>query len=774
MTDPRREFIVSIETECLTAVPDSPEGVCEAINRFLGHLACQSPTLPAHGGVFTTYGKVYPDCGHIELAAIECDSPYTAPLIVERLYLLVAQATSRLAADGVRLVLANNNHSGLLCSGCSTWGSHENYLVDQHPAAFTDEILPFLVTRIYGGAGGVQHPGGRFLAGVRSTCMQTSAGGGTTDGRAIHSLAREEHHMGATPTRYRYHLILGDGHRSQFNLALQLGATALAVKAATSDRQLRREIATLRRDFSPDWVATLCRVNVLSRGDERPCVDPLVLKTQRLYLEGACRWAAHLDEPPDWIPRLLRDWHETLVALETMDRVWLARRLDAFTKYEFYSAVLAGNGTTFAGLGKQPEAFRELALLDQSYHEFCNSESVFSQLERAGAVEHRVGPRVEPGGEPEPYVPEVETRARVRARFICEHRNRSEFIVDWAYIHDIHANRMLRLNDPFSQELGAWLNPPGGDSPFPHHPLRQAILLEEILQCWDRGRFDQAYFLVRRAETGCRSAGMAVPPDLVRYRAWLSARCGFLDGVPLLNSLGNGQDPGLREITDYCRVYRLTGLLPDLEAMEPWIERGQRALESDPAARDDAELAATFRELAATALTRHGRAEEALALLEPALTPDATGPIGVRTRTRLLAALGETQRRLGRRAEARANLQSALHLEQEHGLEGHLAAETLLSLAKCERFRSRALRWLAQAEQIQIRNADRVAHTAALLLETRLRGRAADENRVQVVHYRDRLPALAQCQLLSRILDNWEAWTSGAATEHDTDRFWGL
>ena len=67
-----------------------------------------------------------------------------------------------------------------------------------------------------------------------------------------------------------------------------------------------------------------------------------------------------------------------------------------------------------------------------------------------------------------------------------------------------------------------------------------------------------------------------------------------------------------------------------------------------------------------------------------------------------------------------------------------------------------------------------VAHTAALLLETRLRGRAADENRVQVVHYRDRLPALAQCQLLSRILDNWEAWTSGAATEHDTDRFWGL
>jgi hypothetical protein len=465
MTEPHAGFIVSIETECLTAVPDNPDSVGDAIRRFLGCLSGQSPTLAAHAGVFTTYGKVYCDCGHIELAAIECDSPYTTPLIMERLHTLSARAAEQLAATGVKLVLANNNHSGLLRGGCATWGDHENYCVDRHPKSFIAEMLPFLVTRIYGGAGGVHYPSGHFLASVRATCMQTASGGGTTDFRAIHSLAREEHHMGPDPARYRYHLLLGDGHRSQFNLALQLGATALAVKAATSNRWLRQEIVSLRKDFSRDWLATLSQVNVLARGAEPPRVDPLVIKTQWLYLEGAARWAARLDRPPEWIPRLLSDWEQTLIALERMDRVWLSRRLDAFAKYEFYSAVLAESGLTYGELRTRPETFQKLALLDQSYHEFCNPASVFSQLERIGAIEHRVGPRIEPGQEAEPYVPEVNTRARTRARFIRDHNGCSDFLVDWAHIHDLRRNKLLRLEEPFAQDLGPWLRPPPTDSP---------------------------------------------------------------------------------------------------------------------------------------------------------------------------------------------------------------------------------------------------------------------------------------------------------------------
>jgi hypothetical protein len=39
--------------------------------------ACRvGATLSGHGGIFNPYGKVYCDCGHIEIAEIECDSPY--------------------------------------------------------------------------------------------------------------------------------------------------------------------------------------------------------------------------------------------------------------------------------------------------------------------------------------------------------------------------------------------------------------------------------------------------------------------------------------------------------------------------------------------------------------------------------------------------------------------------------------------------------------------------------------------------------------------------
>jgi hypothetical protein len=42
----------------------------------------------------------------------------------------------------------------------------------------------------------------------------------------------------------------------------------------------------------------------------------------------ACRWAARLDDPPAWIPRLPGDWQRMLIALEQVDRVWLSRHLD--------------------------------------------------------------------------------------------------------------------------------------------------------------------------------------------------------------------------------------------------------------------------------------------------------------------------------------------------------------------------------------------------------------------------------------------------------------
>lgn len=457
MPKPSNQFVMSTELECLTSIRGGNGSRGAWVKRFFDVMTTLAPTLPATSGIFNGYGRIYVDCGHMELALAECDSPYLLALVAERQQCLVRQAVARLHEEGVQLLLANNNHSGFLGAECPTWGSHENHMTERHPSQFGEMILPFLTTRIFAGAGGIEYPHGHFLAAVRPIRMELATGGGTTGDRAIHSTAREEHHMGPEPKRYRYHQILGDGHRSQFNLALQFGATALALKAVFFDQKLSRDLKRIAA-FPPkdSWVALLRRLNVLAPPGRPLRIDPLILQTQRLYFNGARRYADSLREMPAWIPNILHDWDQTLTAMERLDRPWLAARLDTFTKYEFYSAALREMGQTWESLPSHRRLFNELALLDHSYHEFCSSKSVFDCLERAGMLQHRVGKRIEPGQEPEPFVPETKTRARARARFIRENARRGTFVVDWSWVHDLENDQRQTIFNPLAEQYDAW------------------------------------------------------------------------------------------------------------------------------------------------------------------------------------------------------------------------------------------------------------------------------------------------------------------------------
>ena len=457
MDRPNSDFLMSTELECLTATPSVPDQVPHAMDALLRYVSEFAPTLPGPGGVFNPYGRIYVDCGgHLELAMVESHCPYVLALIVERQQRVIARARRRLATRGIELLLANNNNSGLLHSGCPVWGSHENYLVDRHPTEFTDLILPFLVTRLYGGAGAIEFPSGSFLASSRATCMTTATGGDTTDRRAIHSTCREEHHMGPRPKRFRYNGILGDGHRSQFNLALQFGATALALKAIVHDRRLHRELARLGRFAGDSWVPFLKQLNVLQRPGRELQVDRAVVRVQRVYLDAARRYVKRLEVAPPWVWKLLQDWEETLDAVERLDRGWLSARLDAFAKYEVYSSVLEDEGLSWADLPQHRHLFHELTLLDHSYHNFCDPLSVFTLLEQDGLLTHRVGPIVPPGEESDPFVPECSTRARPRARFIKDHAGDRRYLVDWSHVWDRKDDRIASLEDPFAAQLGEW------------------------------------------------------------------------------------------------------------------------------------------------------------------------------------------------------------------------------------------------------------------------------------------------------------------------------
>lgn len=453
---PNAEMLVSIEEEWLTATPRQPEQVVRALPELLRMVARRVPSLPGPSGIMTGYGRLYPDAMHLEMALPEAHSPYVLALIADRQRRVVAAARQRLADLGMDVLLANNNHSGLLQRGAPVWGSHENYLVEAPPESFTALILPFLVSRLYAGAGGIEYPYGRFLAGVRPLSMNHVEGGDTTSQRAIHGTCRNEPHLGSSPTRFRYHGILADGHRSQFNLALQLGATALALKAIIFDPRLPRELERVHAFRNGNWLDALNRLNVLQTPGGPLQIDPVVITTQRIYLDAAHRFADSLDAVPVWVPNILHDWDATLTAYERLDLSWLAERFDAFAKYRFWTSVLGEEGTDWQSLPRRPQLFSELALLDHSYHNFAAPDSVFRLLEQQGLLQHRVGPTIAPGEEAEPFVPETSTRASARARFIREHAGQDQFVVDWSCVVDRQSNRIARLDEPFAGEFSPW------------------------------------------------------------------------------------------------------------------------------------------------------------------------------------------------------------------------------------------------------------------------------------------------------------------------------
>ncbi len=455
MTHGGIKFCMGLEQECLTVA--RPPG--DVMDRFFGHLSRAAPSLPdGRSGLFNPYGRVYVDGGsHLELASAEADSPLALVGLVQQQEALVSGAVAELSREGPTLVLANNNYSGVLRAESPVWGSHENYLVPVPPTLLAERMLPFLATRVYAGAGGVLAPSGRYVAGVRTQFLTRESGGGTVADRAIHSTARQESLMGPQGGRHRYHLILGDGHRSQLSLALQFGATALALQAVAERPDLVPPLPRPSCDSQRAvWVRAIRRLNVLAEPGVRPRVHPLVPTVQRIYLDGARRWADSTPEPPPWIPAMLDLWQQTLEAFERDDRDWLARRLDPWIKYDLLTGVLRDRGYRWELLPSNPRSLAELALVDQRYHEFCNPQSPFRMLDDAGVLRHQVVATTPPGAEDEPFVPRTGTRAEARARFLVEYHRSRGLVMDWHFACDSARNRACSLEDPFAEHYGPW------------------------------------------------------------------------------------------------------------------------------------------------------------------------------------------------------------------------------------------------------------------------------------------------------------------------------
>ncbi len=718
------EFLMSVEHECLTVFlgQREPKPDPQAVRRFLDGFCEAAPSLRSPAGIMNGYGLVYLDpTGHLEFAASECHSPYLLPTIVQQQQILTARVLRRLEQEaGLHLVLSNITYSGRYRPGrSSTWGAHSNYLVEQRPADFAEQILPFLATRIYAGAGVVAMPDGAFLASARAPMMTCEVGGGTMDHRAVHSLARDEPHMPATCRRWRYHLLCADGHRSHFNLALQCGATAAALKAVFFNPRLHERLPSCCRDGSlGSWVGAMHRLNVLAAPGRPPQVDRRVVEIQRVYLEGAHEYAAARGQVPPWFGRLLDDWDATLRAMQSGDHDWLAARLDAWAKYELFTQVLASDGHRFSDLPRMPHLFDELALLDQNYHEFANPDSVFDLLERQGALAHRVAPPVDPGAEAEPYVPDTPTRASARARFIRRHAGDRDFVVDWSWAANVRTGSRRYLSDPFATSLGPWEHDPDAIAVPDPGGIRcrtpASGILEEIRQCYQGGALAEADRSLSFLEERISLLRDADRREMLRLRAWVQSRRGFTDGPAYLDALYAGQEPDLTMITDYVLVYRFQGLAP-AAPIHAWLDRGRELLERSAGAQEHVDTPA-FCEHWGYVLLRTGRAEEAVRVLEAGLRAPDDRPLDARIEGRLLSTLGDAYRVLGRRWRARRALRKAERLLSDFRHVGELADFPLTGLGKLELEAPRAMVHLRRAIEIQRAITNEVGLARTLLL----------------------------------------------------------
>jgi hypothetical protein len=246
-----------------------------------------------------------------------------------------------------------------------------------------------------------------------------------------------------------------------------------------------------------------------------------------------------------------------------------------------------------------------------------------------------------------------------------------------------------------------------------------------------------------------------------------------MDGPRILTRLYPEGPANMLELSDFFCVYRAHGLGPELQRLTPLVRDHYDSAVAIGADHREFHSAVVFREHAAHTLLRSGQPERALSMLEDLLAglPAAY----FRIQARIQATAGEACRRLGLRRRAGRLLKQAAAKQLEHRQFGHLADSTYAWLAMWERSRRPALSWIEKAAAIQVQNRNAVGHARSLLLESRIGGdpQRAAETKAAITASREGLPALAQCPLLSRILENWDAWTSGEELEGEGD-FWGL
>lgn len=793
--------------------------------------ACTLPHLPAKlsSGIFLQNGsRFYIDTGgHPELSTCEVVDPWDACRYVLAGDMILAELSRQMITrqSSIHHVVINRSNICYDPANLATWGCHESYGHCADSSDLANQIIPHLVSRvIYTGAGGFDNhsTGIQFMLSPRVAHLTQTVSNSSTNDRGI--LHTKDESLSSGGWR-RFHVLCGESLCSQTAMWLKSAITALVV--AMVDARLRpcrgirlKEPLAAMRAFSMD---PTCTAQIEAHGGKMWTA----IGIQRQILRQIERHLKHRALPP-WAPEacsLLRnilnaleqapdaasktlDWSIKLALYQELARRrgirWeslvhfnrILTRLDQTNRERQGPAIDARlNANVFgfrspisdeirrlsplvSALGLQWKQFENVLALRQDLFSLdtrfsqIGSEGIFGVLDRSGALQHCVPgvDRIERAVTEPPAVGRARLRGECIKRFS---RDPANYSCDWTGILDERNHRFLDLADPFAAvETWGDLPKPEVQVVTPPRPLHE--LLDTAWSLHGQDRFEDAWSHMGHL---CSNREMLEPErrfNLCRLCAMLRSRRGTLDGPRSLQQIAEVYCDPFQSITDHVAVYRFHGLVPSPEIV-PWIERGLEFLRAHR--NHDRAAAAEFHEHYAYFLIAEGRTEVARAVLEMLDEAPASSFRSPRVRHRVTAMLGEVCRRLKDFATAMPLLEKAAAEQAVARFHGDLANYTLPYMSKLQKEASSAQAILLQAKTIQAGCQDRIGEARTLLLEARVNAGVLDVQalRNRILELKEAVPALNQCRLLGRVLQQWNEWTNGVLTPDETgDVFWGV
>ncbi len=325
--------------------------------------------------VLSNGARLYVDHSHPEYSGPECFDPLEGALYDkagEGVMREAITASAEVLPANQELRLFKNNSDG---KG-NSYGAHENYLMSRStPFSEIVRFAPtFFITRqIFTGSGKVGAENGRpsvdYQITQRADFFEELVGIETTIKRPIVNTRDEPH---GDPEKYRrLHVIIGDANRSEVQIFLKLGVTAIFL-AALEDGALPDPIIlanpvracweTSHSPFSPVGV------------DDGGFMTPLEIQFR--YLEWLSKYVENESDDEVW-QRVLAEWRSVLEDLES-DPSKCADRLDWAAKQELLNAYRERHGLDWTS--------HKLAALALLYHEISPRRDLYGRLVAEGRI----------------------------------------------------------------------------------------------------------------------------------------------------------------------------------------------------------------------------------------------------------------------------------------------------------------------------------------------------------------------------------------------------